>query len=90
MYRTFCNVETDSNLAIHCLLLQIQSRLQRDGALPPTLFLQVDGGAENTNKTLLAMLELLVSQGLFKKVFLSRLPVGHTHEGTLVATVHIS
>jgi hypothetical protein len=42
--------------------------------------LQIDGGSENTAKTMLGICELLVAKGLTKKIILSRLPVGHTHE----------
>ena len=52
----------------------------KDGNLPPILYLQVDGGAENTSKALLGMVELMVSTGLFKEIYWTRLPVGHTHE----------
>lgn len=36
---------------------------------------------------MMCMLELLVSQKVFKKVYLNRLPVGHTHEGDIDYTV---
>lgn len=80
VYRTFENVVADSNLVIHVILLQIEKRLNQDKKLPPTLYLQVDGGAENANKTVLAFCELLVGRRVFKYVFLNRLMVGHTHE----------
>lgn len=79
VYRTFHNVEGGSNLAIHCLLMQLE-RKQKNGALPPTVYIQVDGGSENANKCTLAMCELLVARRLCTKVVLTRLPVGHTHE----------
>jgi len=87
MYRTFSNITEDSNLAMHCLLLQIEDRLERNKnhnpplPLPPVLFVQLDGGSENINKYMMCLLELLVSQKVFKKIYLNRLPVGHTHEG---------
>jgi hypothetical protein len=42
--------------------------------------LQVDGGAENANKTVLAYLEWLVVKRVVRKIVYSRLPTGHTHE----------
>ena len=48
--------------------------------LPDTIYHQVDGGSENTAKTSLALCEFLVAKRLTRKVVLSRLPVGHTHE----------
>lgn len=42
--------------------------------------MQVDGGSKNANKTLLAMLELLVSKRAIRRIHFTRLPTGHTHE----------
>ena len=42
--------------------------------------LQVDGGSENTAKAALAICELLVARRLTRRLILSRLLVGHTHE----------
>lgn len=84
MYRTHANVSENSNLAIHCLLLQIEaSMLRRGGKLPDTLFFQFDGGSENANGYMLAICELLVSLRLTKRIYLNRLLVRHTHEGEL-------
>ncbi len=47
---------------------------------PETWYIQVDGGAENANKYLLACLEYLVIKRMVRKIVLTRLPVGHTHE----------
>lgn len=84
MYRTFPNVKKDANLAIHCLLLQIERRFQRDRVSdrpsPSTLFIQFDGGSENFNRTSFAIMELLVSKRVFQQIYVSRLLVGHTHE----------
>jgi hypothetical protein len=44
------------------------------------LLLQVDGGAENACKTSYALYEHLVRIGIFDRIEVSRLPVGHTHE----------
>ena len=47
---------------------------------PDTLCLQLDGGSENKNRYTLAICHLLLSAGLFKKIKLGLLYVGHTHE----------
>ena len=44
------------------------------------LFLQIDGGSENTSKIFYALCERLVRKIVFDRVEVSRLPVGHTHE----------
>ena len=68
-------------MAIHVVLLDLCDRFERDGELPPIVYLRSDGGSENNNRTLLAICELLVSRRLVKgAVFFERLPVGHTHE----------
>lgn len=53
-----------------------------DGRLPPTLYVQIDGGPENANKLVLAVLSFLVAKrvGGLEQIVLTRLPVGHTHE----------
>ena len=48
--------------------------------LPPTLYLQLDNASDNKNKTILAICDQLVEQGVFVKIKLSFLEVGHTHE----------
>ena len=44
------------------------------------LLWKVDGGSENTAKAALAICELLVARRLTRRVVLTRLLVGHTHE----------
>ena len=53
---------------------------QREGNLPPTIYIQVDGGSENANIFFFAMAELLICKKMAKKIVITRLPVGHTHE----------
>ena len=83
VYRTFHNVRGGGNLSVHCLLSSIE-KMRNDpsqgGAIPDTLYLQIDGGAENTAKTMLGMCELLVARRIVKKIVLTRLPTGHSHE----------
>jgi hypothetical protein len=43
------------------------------------LWLQVDGGKENTNHIMFAFCATLVDVGWFEEVVIYRLPVGHTH-----------
>ena len=47
---------------------------------PKVLYIQIDGGCENTAKAFLAMCEYLLHRNVFEEIVLSRLPVGHTHE----------
>ena len=52
-YRTYHNTMSGSNLAIHCLLLELQARLNEYGFIPETLYIQIDGGSENANKVMI-------------------------------------
>ena len=80
MYRTYENLRGGCNLAIHCILRQLEKRIEYYGHLPPTIYIQIDGGSENTNQYVLALCEFIVARRLTSRIFLTRLPVGHTHE----------
>jgi hypothetical protein len=87
IYRCFHNLSAGSNLANYCWLHSLEIEYKKNMAathnaigLPDTLYHQIDGGSENTAKATLALCELLVAKRLPRKVVLSRLPVGHTHE----------
>jgi hypothetical protein len=47
---------------------------------PRWLLAQVDGGSENTSRTFYALCEYLVRIGIFDRIEVARLPVGHTHD----------
>ncbi len=47
---------------------------------PDTLYLQADNASDNKNLAIYAVCQLLRDLGVFKKIKLSFLPVGHTHE----------
>ena len=81
VYRTFHNVKPGSNLAIYVWLAQLEALMKDNGdKLPDTVCVQIDGGAENANVALLGIAELLVAKKLCKKVVITRLPPGPTHE----------
>ena len=72
LYRTFHNVKLNANHQIYTLLYQLERLYTRNGdKLPPVVYVQIDGGSENVNKTVLAMLSLLVAKrvGEFKRLF---------------------
>ncbi|CAB4032559.1 Hypothetical predicted protein [Paramuricea clavata] len=76
-----CEWPHDSNLTINILmrtLLLFQGKLDK---LPPVMYLQMDNCyRECKNKFVLGFLAILVKMGLFRKIKLSFLMVGHTHE----------
>ena len=81
MYRTFHTVAGNSNLNIHTFLLQLEDwRESNDGRYPTKIYWQIDGGSENANKYVLAICEYLIAQTPIEEIYLTRLPVGHTHE----------
>jgi hypothetical protein len=68
------------------MLLQWEASYNRSSTdpearkLPDTLYHQIDGGSENVNKTTLAICELMIATKMVRKIVLTRLPPGHTHE----------
>ncbi len=79
IYRTFYNLKNSANVQIHTLLLTLEQIIADEGKIPDTLYYQIDGGSENIARVCYALCELIVSRGLVKQVFLTRLMVGHTH-----------
>ena len=79
VYRTFNNVKLNANHQVHAMLLQLENIRKKSptNTLPPTIYLQVDGGAENANWLVLAMSSYLVSQNLagITSIVVTRLPV---------------
>jgi hypothetical protein len=80
MYRTFHNVNNCANVAMYAWLDTLEKVHAEEGKLPDTIYHQIDGGSENTAKAWFALCELLVARRLCKRVVLTRLMVGHTHE----------
>lgn len=81
LYRTFNNVMKGADLTIHTFLLALEEwRKRNNGDFPTEIFCQIDGGSENANKYVLANMEWLVAKRMVKRVFLTRLPKGHSHE----------
>lgn len=70
MFRTFHNTFTGSNLQIHTFLLSLEQALGSEEQLPETLYLQVDGGSENTAKAMLGICELLIAKGMLFLFFI--------------------
>jgi hypothetical protein len=80
MYRTFHNINNCANVAMYTFLDSLERVIADEGKLPDTLYHQIDGGSENTAKSWFALCELIVARRLCKKIVLTRLTVGHTHE----------
>lgn len=80
LYRNLCTVSKGANLTIYCILMQLKSFYERHGGYPEKLYIQVDGGCENANKYVLALMDLLVVKRVCREIWYTRLPTGHTHE----------
>ena len=66
--------ETNTNIEVLRRILDDQEEL------PPTLMLQLDNTSqENKNSRLFAFLAELVEAGVFERIIVNFLPVGHTH-----------
>ena len=77
-YFDVCQWKHSSNMTITILLNILY--MYRD-SLPEVLYLQMDNCArENKNKYVFAFCALLVELGIFRKIKVSFLMVGHTHE----------
>jgi hypothetical protein len=70
-----------NNVTIHMIWDVINKVHKKKGYLPKVLLLQLDNTTkQNKGKYLFGFLGLLVAMGVFTKVLLGFLPVGHTHE----------
>ena len=68
------------NLTIEVLRRTLKKIHTEFGFLPPVLHLQLDNASDNKSQLFLAFLAYLVQEGVFLKVKLSYLLVGHTHK----------
>ena len=80
IFDTIDNIFRDSNLTIECLHRSLVRHQDKFGGFPKNLNLQMDNCVrENKNSYLFAFLAWLVERRVFVKIYLSFLPVGHTH-----------
>lgn len=83
-YRVFPHIKGGANVTCEIILHEIEQLMLECKAnnkpMPLVFFLQVDGGPDNNSKTVYALCEQLVKDGIFHRTEVCRLPVGHTHE----------
>ena len=78
VFLNYPNVHNDSNLTVHAVQHVLNSW---EGPLPPVLYVQLDNTSrENKNKFTMAYFNMLVEKGIFKKIKIGFLLVGHTHD----------
>jgi hypothetical protein len=79
-YDIFADIKGDPNLNIECLQRTLKHVEKKQGTLAKTLYLQLDNCfRENKNAYVLCYLAWLIERGVFERIELSFLPVGHTH-----------
>ena len=70
-----------NNVTIQSLWKVLVDIKQKEGKLPPVLYLQLDNTAKQCKSHyLFGFLGLLIKEDVFEKIIVSFLPVGHTHE----------
>ena len=78
VYFTYPNIHNDPNITVTVMQRVLQSW---PGILPPVLYMQLDNTTrENKNSTVFGYLSMLVEKGIFKKIKVNFLLVGHTHD----------
>jgi hypothetical protein len=77
-YRTLDTAPKGADLTIYCIFRQIEGWRERRDSYPEEIYLQVDGGSENANKYVLAMLELLVAKNICRVIYYTRLPTSYS------------
>ena len=84
LYRTLPHIASNANLCMEVLFLEIERRMkyciENDVEFGRVLLLRIDGGPDLAAKKFYAGLELLVREGVYDRIEVARLPVGHTHE----------
>lgn len=80
-YTSPAHVAQGHNVTIQALWDTMVHEKRKRGRLPGTLYLQLDNTTKQCKgRYLNGFLAVLVNAGVFKKVVVSFLPVGHTHE----------
>jgi hypothetical protein len=84
-WRAFMYTSNDRWIGGSSLSVEILQRtlahLEQDRALPPIFYLQLDNTSkDNKNNYVFVYLAWLIFRGIFQRIEVSFLPVGHTHE----------
>lgn len=72
-YRPGPTLGKSANVTIYCLMREIEEwKARNNDQFPEVLYIQIDGGADNANKTLIAWCEYLVAKRMARTVLLTR------------------
>ena len=72
LYRCHETNGKSADIPIYCLSDQIEKWKERHGHYPETLYVQVDGGPDNANETVLAWMGWLTAKRICRKAFYTR------------------
>lgn len=64
----------------HNIVAEYKRRMDAGIPWAKKLYLQLDSASDNKNKSMYMLCEIFVKLGIFEKVKINFLPVGHTHE----------
>lgn len=80
LFTMTAELETGANHIVEALHRTLMRKWEQDGKLQGTLYVQVDNCTrENKNTYFFSYAESLVAWGVYEEVFVSFLPIGHTH-----------
>jgi hypothetical protein len=79
VYTWYDEFPHDANVKVECLLRTLEHYRDRNGRLPAKLYIQFDNAKNNKCNAIVKLLAFLVEFGVFKKIKLCFLLVGHTH-----------
>ena len=79
VYTWYDEFPHEANVTMECLLRTLEDFQERNGFLPSKLYIQFDNAKNNKCNAMLRLLALMVEVGLFQKIKLCFLLVGHTH-----------
>lgn len=80
MFLSTHSCPSSTNLALHTFYLSLERWVREKERYPKKIYWQIDGGPENANAYVYAFAEYLVAQTPIQEIYVTRLPVGHTHE----------
>ena len=77
----FESFKQGNNVTIEAIYEALATKLAKDGKLPSVLYLQLDNTSKQCKgRFMIGFLGYLILKGVFRRIMLSFLPVGHTHE----------
>lgn len=65
---------------IYCILCELNKFVESGRPLPEKIYVQIDGGSENSARAAYAFAEHLLILRFCSVIEITRLPVGHTYE----------